>query len=102
MNFGSIPEIATGFAGNTTLLPDYAQPVAEILRLNGYATGAFGKWHETPGKEMTAAGPQVRWPTRQGFEKFYGFIGAEENMWDPTIHDGVTLVNPPKKDNYPS
>ena len=101
MNFGSIPEIATGFAGNTTLLPDYAQPIAEILRLNGYNTAAFGKWHETPGKEMTAAGPQVRWPTRQGFEKFYGFVvGAEDNMWDPTIHDGVTLVEPQEKENY--
>ena len=100
MNMGSIPEVATGYAGNTTIVPDYAQPVAEILRLNGYNTAAFGKWHETPGKEMTAAGPQVRWPTRQGFEKFYGFIGAEENMWDPTIHDGVTLVNPPNKKNY--
>ena len=29
---------------------------------------------------MTAAGPQVRWPTRQGFEKFYGFVGAEDNV----------------------
>ena len=46
---GSIPEIATGYAGNSTVVPDYAQPVAEILRLNGYNTGAFGKWHETLG-----------------------------------------------------
>ena len=82
------------------MVPDYAQPVAEILRLNGYNTGAFGKWHETPGRETTAAGPQTRWPTRQGFEKFYGFVGAEDNMWEPTIHDGVTVVDAPKKDRY--
>ncbi len=100
VNMGSIPEIATGYAGNSTVVPDYAQPVAEILRLNGYNTGAFGKWHETPGRETTAAGPQTRWPTRQGFEKFYGFVGAEDNMWDPTIHDGVTVVDAPKKDGY--
>ncbi len=60
MNMGSIPEIATGYAGNTTVVPNYAQPLAEILRLNGYNTGAFGKWHETPGRETTAAGPQDR------------------------------------------
>ena len=100
VNMGSIPEIATGYAGNSTVVPDYAQPVAEILRLNGYNTAAFGKWHETPGRETTAAGPQTRWPTRQGFEKFYGFVGAEDNMWDPTIHDGVTVVNAPQKDGY--
>ncbi len=100
VNMGSIPEIATGYAGNSTVVPDYAAPVAEILRLNGYNTGAFGKWHETPGRETTAAGPQTRWPTRQGFEKFYGFVGAEDNMWDPTIHDGVTVVDAPKKEGY--
>ena len=100
VNMGSIPEIATGYAGNSTVVPDYAAPVAEILRLNGYNTGAFGKWHETPGRETTAAGPQTRWPTRQGFEKFYGFVGAEDNMWDPTIHDGVTIVDAPKKEGY--
>ena len=100
VNMGSIPEIATGYAGNSTVVPDYAQPVAEILRLNGYNTAAFGKWHETPGRETTAAGPQTRWPTRQGFEKFYGFVGAEDNMWDPTIHDGVTVVDAPQKERY--
>merc|ERR1711965_1184812 len=100
VNTGSIPEIATGYAGNSTVVPDYAVPVAEILRLNGYNTAAFGKWHETPGRETTAAGPQTRWPTRQGFEKFYGFVGAEDNMWEPTIHDGVTVVDAPKKDRY--
>ena len=100
MNMGSIPEIATGYAGNTTVVPNYAQPLAEILRLNGYNTGAFGKWHETPGRETTAAGPQDRWPTRQGFEKFYGFIGAEENMYEPSLHDGVTVIDFPEQDDY--
>ena len=100
LNMGSIPEIATGYAGNTTVVPNYAQPVAEILRLNGYNTSAFGKWHETPGRETTAAGPQDRWPTRQGFEKFYGFIGAEENMYEPTVHDGVTSIDVPEEEGY--
>ena len=38
VNTGSIPEIATGYAGNSTVVLDYAVPVAEILRLNGYNT----------------------------------------------------------------
>ncbi|AQA20279.1 arylsulfatase [Halioglobus japonicus] len=100
VNMGSIPEIATGYSGNTTVVPNNAAPIAEILRQNGYNTGAFGKWHETPGRETTAAGPQTRWPTRQGFEKFYGFIGAEENMYEPSLHDGVTVIDFPDKPGY--
>ncbi|MEO1991189.1 MAG: sulfatase-like hydrolase/transferase, partial [Pirellulales bacterium] len=87
LNMGSIPEIATGFPGNTCRLPNDTASLAEILRLNGYNTAAFGKWHSTLGRETTVSGPQDTWPTRQGFEKFYGFIGAEENMYEPTLHD---------------
>ena len=100
VNMGSIPEIATGYAGNTTVVPDNAAPIAEVLRQNGFATGAFGKWHETPSRETTAGGPQTRWPTRQGFEKFYGFLGAEENMYEPSLHDGVTIIDTPDKPDY--
>ncbi len=100
VNMGSIPEIATGYAGNTTVIPDTAAPIAEVLRQNGFNTAAFGKWHETPGRETTAAGPQTRWPTRQGFEKFYGFLGAEENMYEPSLHDGVTIVDFPDTPGY--
>jgi len=99
-NMGSIPEIATGFPGNTSRIPNDTASLAEILRLNGYNTAAFGKWHSTLGRETTVSGPQERWPTRQGFEKFYGFIGAEDNMWEPTLHDGVTNVDFPNHEGY--
>ena len=82
------------------MVPDNAAPIAEVLRQNGFATGAFGKWHETPSRETTAGGPQTRWPTRQGFEKFYGFLGAEENMYEPSLHDGVTIIDTPDKPDY--
>lgn len=91
-NMGAIPEIATGFPGNTSVTPNYTASVAEILRLNGYNTAAFGKWHSTVGRDTTVSGPQDQWPTRQGFEKFYGFIGAEDNMFAPTLYDGVSQV----------
>ncbi len=71
-----------------------------MLRLNGYSTGAFGKWHETAAWETSVSGPFDRWPTHQGFDKFYGFIGGETDQWAPLIYDGVKKVNPPKMDNY--
>ena len=46
-NMGGIIETGTAFPGNTGQIPNEVAPVAEMLRLNGYSTAAFGKWHET-------------------------------------------------------
>ena len=75
-------------------------PLAEMLRLNGFATAAFGKSHETAAWEVSPSGPTDRWPTRCGFDKFYGFIGGEANQWAPVLYDGMTHVVPPKDPNY--
>jgi len=99
-NTGSIMESSTGFPGNTGQVPNSVAPLAEMLSLNGYSTGAFGKWHETAAWETSVSGPFDRWPTHQGFDKFYGFIGGETDQWFPLIYDGVTRVTPPKTDNY--
>ena len=99
-NMGCIAETATTFPGNTAVRPQSITPMAEVLRQNGYNTAAFGKYHETPPWEISNSGPQDRWPTRSGFEKFYGFIGGETNQWAPLIYDGVTLVETPEDPNY--
>ncbi len=99
-NMGCIGEAATTFPGNTSVRPQTITPMAEVLRQNGYNTAAFGKYHETPPWEISNSGPQDRWPTRSGFEKFYGFIGGETNQYAPLIYDGVTLVETPQDPNY--
>ena len=99
-NAGAIMEIATAFPGNTAIRPNSIAPLAEMLRLNGYSTAAFGKYHETPPWEVSTSGPTDRWPTRSGFDKFYGFIGGETNQWSPYIFDGVTHVETPRDPNY--
>lgn len=99
-NAGSIMETATAFPGNTGQIPNSVAPLAEMLRLNGYSTGAFGKWHETAAWETSVSGPFDRWPTHQGFDKFYGFIGGETDQWYPLIYDGVIKVDPPKRKDY--
>ena len=100
VNTGSIMESSTAFPGNTGQNPNSVAPLAEMLRLNGYSTGAFGKWHETAAWETSVSGPFDRWPTHQGFDKFYGFIGGETDQWYPLIYDGVIKVDPPKMENY--
>ncbi|MGZ8175746.1 arylsulfatase [Methylobacter sp.] len=99
-NTGSIMETATAFPGDTGVLPNSVASLGEILRLNGYSTAAFGKWHETAPWETSVSGPFARWPTLQGFDKFYGFMGGETNQWAPTLFDGVTKVEPPHDPNY--
>jgi arylsulfatase len=99
-NMGSITETATAFPGQTGQRPNSVAPVAEMLRLNGYSTGAFGKSHETAAWEVSPSGPTDRWPTRSGFDKFYGFLGGETNQWAPLLYDGMIQVEPPKTPNY--
>jgi arylsulfatase A-like enzyme len=99
-NMGSITETATAFPGQTGQRPNSVAPLAEMLRLNGFATAAFGKSHETAAWEVSVAGPTTRWPTRSGFDKFYGFIGGEANQWAPTLYDGLNPIETPKDPNY--
>jgi len=99
-NTGSIMETATAFPGNTGQRPESVAPLATMLRYNGYATAAFGKNHETAAWEVSPSGPTDRWPTRSGFDKFYGFMGGETNQWAPAIYDGLTKIETPKDPNY--
>ena len=100
-NAGAIMEVGTAFPGNTGIRPQTITPVAQVLRMNGYSTAAFGKYHETPPWEGSVSGPYDRWPTGSGFDKFYGFIGGETNQWHPMVYDGTTRVYPNVEDpNY--
>ena len=84
----------SGFHGKDTAT------VAELLRQNGYSTAAFGKWHQTPDWEVSQSGPFDRWPTGEGFEKFYGFQGGETDQFEPTLYEGTTPVFRPPGEHY--
>ncbi len=99
-NTGAVQDVATAFPGNTGVRPNSVAPLAEMLRLNGYNTAAFGKWHLTPLWETSVSGPYTTWPTGSGFEKFYGFLGGETNQWAPLLYDGVTRVELPHDPSY--
>ena len=100
IGMGGITELATSAPGYNSIRPNEAATVAEILKLNGYNTAAFGKMHQTPAWEVSVSGPFTRWPVGDGFEKFYGFVGGETNQWAPLIFDGTTVVEPPHTPGY--
>ena len=77
VGFGNLQDLPAGFPGYNTVWHRETASIAEILRLNGYSTAAFGKWHNTPIWETSPVGPFDRWPTGLGFEYFYGFMGGE-------------------------
>jgi len=91
---GSVAEVATGVPGNDSVRPNSVAAIAEMLKLNGYNTGAVGKMHQTPVWEVSMSGPFDRWPVGEGFEKFFGFIGGETNQWAPTVINGTAPVEP--------
>ncbi|MEY4230676.1 MAG: hypothetical protein RLZZ362_1525 [Actinomycetota bacterium] len=94
VHMGGITEIANSFPGYDSALPPEAATVAQVLRMSGYATGCFGKWHLTPSWEQGPAGPFDRWPTGLGFDRFYGIIGAEASQWEPAVYDQTTPIAP--------
>ena len=96
VGMGSITETATSAPGNSSVRPNTKAPLAMTLKLNGYATAQFGKCHEVPVWQSSPLGPFDAWPTGGGgFESFYGFIGGENNQWEPALYDGTTPVEPP-------
>jgi arylsulfatase len=99
-NMSGITEIATAFPGGTGQRPNNVTPLAEMLRLNGYSTAFFGKNHELAAWEVSPSGPTDRWPTRSGFDKFYGFIGGETDQWAPTLYEGLSRVDTPDYPGY--
>jgi arylsulfatase A-like enzyme len=96
VGMGSITETATSAPGMSSMLPNTKAPLATTLKLNGYSTAQFGKCHEVPVWQSSPMGPFDAWPTGGGgFETFYGFIGGENNQWDPALYSGTTPVEPP-------
>jgi arylsulfatase A-like enzyme len=93
---GCIQELATGYPGYCGLIPKSCATVAEILRQNGYATGWWGKNHNVPDNQTSAAGPFDRWPPHLGFDHFYGFIGGETDQFYPALYRGTTPVDAPR------
>jgi arylsulfatase len=97
---GTVTETATGYPGNNSVVPKSTAMIAEILRLNGYNTAAFGKWHNVPVWETSPAGPFDHWPTHMGFEYFYGFVGGMTQQYTPNMYVGTTPIEPYFNDKH--
>ena len=100
VNMGAISELATGFPGQTSVLPESKASLPEIMKLNGYSTAMFGKSHEFTPWETGLTGPFDQWPNGLGFERFYGVLSGEADLFAPPLHDNLTLVDVPNDPSY--
>src|SRR5580765_3903772 len=83
VGFGVIAEMSTGYPGYDSVIGPESATIGTILKQNGYATSWFGKDHNTPGDQVSSAGPFNQWPSGMGFDYFYGFLGGETDQWTP-------------------
>jgi len=90
-----ITEAATGFPNASGTIPPENGMLSEILGEQGWNTYMVGKWHLCPTDEMNLAATRRNWPTGRGFERWYGFLGAETNQWYPDlVYDNHTVEQP--------
>jgi arylsulfatase A-like enzyme len=90
-----ITECAIGFPNASGVIPPENGQIQEILGAQGWNTYMVGKWHLCPEAEMNLASTRRNWPTGRGFERFYGFLGAETNQWYPDLVYDSHPVDPP-------
>jgi arylsulfatase len=91
-----ISEASSGFPNANGHIPEECAMASEVLGERGWSTFMVGKWHLCAEDEENLASRRLGWPSGRGFDRWYGFIGAETNQWYPDlIHDNHT-VDPPK------
>jgi arylsulfatase A-like enzyme len=97
---GTVLNSASAHLGREGILKKSTATIATMLRNQGYATSAWGKWHLTPDWETSPSGPFDRWPTGVGFDSFYGFLGGETHQFEPTLYEGIRPVKRPDGADY--
>ncbi|MCJ8157658.1 arylsulfatase [Sphingomonas sp. LaA6.9] len=91
---GHLSDTPTGFPGYTGGIAPETATIAQVLRLNGYSTAMFGKHHNLPNGDDSAAGSFDHWPTGLGFEYFYGIVAGDSDQFNPNLYRGTNRVDP--------
>ena len=77
-------------------ISNHAATVAEVLRDEGYATFALGKWHLAPMERVLgrrAVRPVAA--AAAGFDRFYGFLDGETDQFHPELVYDNHPIDPP-------
>jgi arylsulfatase len=94
---GRVADLAVGYPGYWGKPPRENGFLSEILRQQGYATYAVGKWHLSPDNETDMASSRATWPLARGFDRWYGFHGGETHQFVPALFHDNHSVRPSKR-----
>ncbi len=100
VGMGYLADFDTGFDNARGAISPKAATLAEMLRDGGYGTYALGKWHLAPPAECSPVGPFRNWPTQRGFDRWYGFLGGEDDQYAPELWSGQEYAPLPHRDGY--
>ncbi|MEY2880267.1 MAG: hypothetical protein RLZZ15_2647, partial [Verrucomicrobiota bacterium] len=95
VGMATITEFANGARNSRGGIDPLVPTLADQLRAAGYGTYAVGKWHLTPMTELNTGASSRHWPTRRGFDHFFGFMSGETNPWAPELFADRTRVSLP-------
>jgi arylsulfatase A-like enzyme len=97
--FAHVASRDIGFPGYAMEIADDVLTLPEILRANGYATFALGKWHLARDGAMHDADARQSWPVQRGFDRYYGCMEGFTNLFHP---NRLVIDNSPLEvDRYP-
>jgi arylsulfatase len=94
VGMGMLPDLPADFPAYRGRFPASAATAAQVLRAEGWATMAIGKWHLVP-RDQRSVGPYDMWPLGCGFDTYYGFLNGETNQWTPNLVRDNSHVEPP-------
>ena len=92
----ALSNFSSGYPHMRGHISNNAATVAEVLRDEGYATFALGKWHLCAMENASAAGPFDQWPCQRGFDRFYGFMEGETDQFNPALVYDNHMIDAPK------
>lgn len=85
VGMATIAEFTNGFPNSRGFVTKKAGMLQEILGGHNYNSFATGKWHLVTAEHQTMAGPFEHWPLGRGFDRYYGFLGGDNNHWNPDL-----------------
>ncbi|MRH87851.1 sulfatase-like hydrolase/transferase [Nocardia sp. SYP-A9097] len=97
--FGFVANADPGYPGLRLELADDVLTLPEILRANGYATYAVGKWHLVRDATLHPAAHRDSWPTQRGFDRYYGSLEGLNSFYHP--NQLISDSSPVDVDEYP-
>jgi len=90
-----ITEGAQGFPGWSGRTPAECATIGQVLQDNGYSTFWLGKNHNVPEQDIASGASRSEWPLQKGFDRYYGFLGGENNQWYPDLVEDNKFVDQP-------